>query len=98
MTVGLDCKQPYWGVIRELCENKIEKKFPEYGNSWKSTYGSGFWDFRLQDEVNEVKEKSMLNQEGRIEELVDVINVCAMQISNLLDSRQREMIMQRLGF
>ena len=97
MTDNKECKQPYWNAIRELCENKIEKKFPEYDNSWVGFFDSDFWNKRLDGEVEEVKQQSNFDQEGKIDELVDVINVCAMQISNLLDSRQREIVMQRLG-
>ena len=93
----LECKQPYWKVIQEMCEGKISKQFPKYNNSWKDNHWSDFWNQRIQCEVNEVKEISGLSQEERIAELVDVINVCAMDISNLLDSRQREMVMMRLG-
>lgn len=99
MTLVKDCiSQPYWKIIQEMCEDKIEKKYPEYGNSWKDNHWTDFWNQRLQGEVDEVRGKSGLDQEGRIDELVDVINVCGMQISNLLDSKQREMVMMRLGF
>lgn len=91
------CKQPYWNAITEMCQDAIMKKFPEYGNSWKDAQLSSFWNERLQGEVDEVKAVSGLDQETRMAELIDVINVCAMDISNLMDSRQRQMVMQRLG-
>lgn len=97
MTITTECNQPYWKVIQEFCENKILKKYPEYGNSWKHLFDDNFWNNRLQNEVDEVKENSSFSQEARIEELIDVINVCAMQISNLLDSRTEEMVKMRLG-
>ncbi len=91
------CILPYWGQIQNLCGLKIKQKFPQYGNSWKECFDDNFWNQRLQGEVNEVKEVSSLDQDRRISELIDVINVCAMQISNLLDSRNKEIIKTRLG-
>ena len=87
--------QPHWKAIQSMCKRKIESKFPEHGNSWKTTWSYEFWNKRLQGEVDEAKQDYTDN---RIEELIDVINVCAMEISNRLDSKQRETVMMRLGF
>ena len=88
------CLQPHWKVIQDMCKRKIEAKHPKYGNSWKTTWSYEFWNQRLQSEVDEVK---IEYSDNRIDELIDVINVCAMQISNLLDSKQHEMVAIRLG-
>ncbi len=73
-------KQPYWNRLVEECKNKIEKKFKEYENSWEYTTDSEFWKKRLQDEVNELKEKlwQFPDELKVMKECVDVINICAM--------------------
>jgi len=95
VTKEKECHQPHWKVIEDMCKRKIESKYPKYGNSWKTTWSYEFWNQRLQSEVDEAKEDF---SDNRIDELIDVINVCAMEISNRLDSKQREMVMMRLGF
>ena len=97
MTISMNGKQPYWNSITELCELKIEEKYPKYGDSWVGFFDDEFWNKRLQGEVDESKLISSLDQDGRISELVDVINICAMQITNLLEDRKRQSVMMRLG-
>ncbi len=90
------CEQPAWGRIVEDCKEKIEKKFPDYGNSWVDNFFFD-WKSRLQGEVNEVEQLSDLSQEEKIAELEDVINICAMRITNLLKLRWDEVVAERLG-
>ena len=89
-------KQPAWDSIIEHCIAKIENKFDDYGNSWVDNFILD-WKARLQKEVDEVEELSDLSQEEKIEELHDVINICAMRITNLYKARTDEMVAQRLG-
>ena len=79
-------EQPYWSYISSMCKIKIAKKYSEYKNNWKFTGSLKFWNEKLQEEVDEVKEKCDYD---RIEELLDVINICAMEISNRLDAKQQ---------
>jgi len=90
------CKQPAWDRIVEDCKEKIENKFSEYGNSWVDNFIFN-WKNRLQGEVNEVEQLSDLSQEEKIDELEDVINICAMRITNLSKARQYEVVAERLG-
>lgn len=94
MKENTKCHQPHWKAIQDMCKRKIKEKYPEYGNSWLTEFSYEFWNQRLQSEVDEVKEDY---SDNRIEELIDVINVCAMEISNRLDSRTHEMVAMRLG-
>jgi hypothetical protein len=89
-----DCKQPNWNSILEKCKEKIELKYPEYGNSWVDDFFFD-WKSRLQGEVNEVEQYSDLSQEEKIAELIDVINICAMRITNLQSIQYHEMRMSR---
>jgi len=54
-----EIEQPIWDRLIEECKNKVEEKFVKYGNSWKeeTRFDSKFWKQRLQEEVNELKEK-----------------------------------------
>jgi hypothetical protein len=97
LTEQLECKQPSWGAIRSLCELKIKDRFEKYGNSWVGLHDDYFWNNRLQGEVNEVSKTHSIGIDERMEELIDVINVCAMQITNLIEAKQRETVMMRLG-
>jgi hypothetical protein len=89
-----DCKQPNWKSILEKCKEKIESKYSEYGNSWVGDFFFD-WKSRLQGEVNEVEQYSDLSQEEKIAELIDVINICAMRITNLQAIQYEEMKMSR---
>ena len=91
------CKQPGWARITEHASKKIEKKFKQYKNSWVEYYDPDFWNQRLQGEVDEVKELSDLEYEEKMDELIDVINICAMQYTNLMLARQHEVVATRLG-
>ena|SRR6185312_2653274 len=82
MTLPSECQQPLWDRIVSDCKRKILEKYPQYGNSWKDFDLQGtnteFWKKRLLKEVEEVFEKQGVN---RLEELTDVINICAMMYS-----------------
>lgn len=95
-TKAKSISQPAWGRIVEDCENKIIKMFPKYGNSWVDNFIFD-WKSRLQGEVNEVEALSDLSQEEKIKELEDVINICAMRITNLSKARWDEVVAERLG-
>ena len=76
-------EQPAWRRINDLCIDKIESRFPKYGNTWKwdCHLNTKKWNHLVQGEVDELKEKTY---EDRIEELIDVINICAMELTNRL--------------
>ena len=77
-----ECEQPNWQEIIKLCNKKIEDKYTEYGNSWVGFFDDDFWDIRLKGEVEELSKLNSWQHEEKIKELVDIINICAMQITN----------------
>lgn len=77
-------KHPNWDLIKELCNFKIDTKYDKYGNSWVDLFDDEFWNKRLMGEVLETQQTSnKFQSDKRIDELVDVINICAMQITNI---------------
>ena len=101
MSVLENCKQPSWVMIVKLCKEKIEEKYPQYGNSWVGYMSKAFWKKRLKGEVAELNDLLSFEHDKRIKELVDIINICAMQITNHLDQKEKEywiqVVNQRLG-
>ena len=79
-------KQPHWKLITKICSAKVAKKYPVYGNDWKDSHSLNFkfWNIRLQAQVYEAKLK---HGDDRIDELIDVINICAFEISKRLDKK-----------
>lgn len=73
-------EQPDWILIKDLCRNKIIKRYEKYGNSWINCLEDDYWNGRLDREIIELKQTSL--QSERINELIDIINICAMQITN----------------
>ena len=77
-------KHPNWDLIKELCNFKIDTKYDKYRNSWVDFFDDEYWNKRLMGEVLETQQTSNKFQpDKRIDELVDVINICAMQITNI---------------
>lgn len=72
-------KFPDFKRIVERCKEKMEKKFPDYKNSWTKMYyfdNPTWWNKRLMVEVQEFIDAK--GQTDKYEELIDIMNICAM--------------------
>lgn len=81
---------PQFKNIIENCKDKINEKFPKYGNSWINTrFDDDFWQKRLDGEIKEI---FMANNPKEFkDEIIDAINVLSMMYENAIYYKQNQM-------
>lgn len=75
-------KQPSWEEIVMICQEKMRKRYDEYGNNWteeNSKDSIKFWVSQLNSELNKLIDSLKLqNPKQTIANSTDLLNVCAM--------------------
>jgi len=83
----LEQHNPQFPRIILDCINELEIKFKDYGNTWEDG-NQQYWFERINNEIDEYHKA--IGLPARRRKLLNIINMCAMNITNIDEGRIKE--------